>query len=100
MNQREFNEEVGRRIRERRLRAGLTQEDLGDAVDLARTSVTNFENGNQSVTLWLALRLSIVLDCLAEDLIPSSADELGIGMPADMTPKTAALLRRLSVAAQ
>jgi DNA-binding XRE family transcriptional regulator len=100
MNQREFNQEVGRRIRERRVRAGLTQEDLGDAVDLARTSVTNFENGNQAVTLWLAYRLSMALDCEADDLIPSSTDELDMGMPADMTPKTAALLRRLSVASQ
>lgn len=94
MEQTEFNVEVGRLVRRERDRARLTQEDLADAVDLGRTSITNIEQGNQTVTLWLALRLAAALNCPLTALIPSGETA---SLPSDMPPRTTALLERLAV---
>lgn len=42
-------EELGNNIRQVRLRAGLTQEQLARAVGLTRTSVNNIEHGRQKL---------------------------------------------------
>src|SRR5438046_750770 len=39
--------EVGRRIRKQRMRRGLTQQELADAIKLTRPSVANIECGRQ-----------------------------------------------------
>jgi transcriptional regulator with XRE-family HTH domain len=47
--------EIGSRIRLARLQAGLTQEDLGDAIDMSTRQVQHYEAGTapQAVTLKL-----------------------------------------------
>lgn len=40
---------VGANVRQARERLGMTQGSLAEATGLARTSITNIENGNQSI---------------------------------------------------
>lgn len=42
-----FNSELGRKIRAARESQKITQEQLGNAVQLSRTSITNIELGRQ-----------------------------------------------------
>lgn len=51
-------EDLGRNIRRARLLAGLTQEQLGRAVGLTRTSVNNIEHGRQKVLVHTLLELA------------------------------------------
>ncbi len=91
--EREYYLEVGRKIRTARKRAELTQQDLADEVDLSRTSITNIENGNQPVSLWL---LNLIADAVARDvieLLPSTSDDGQRELPGDVPAKTAQLIR-------
>ena len=92
---REYRRALGRKIQDARKRAGLTQQDLGDEVNLTRTSITNVERGNQSVSVWLLHQIATALDCAPVDLLPSEHEPDRPGLPADVPAKTAALIRRL-----
>ncbi len=96
MRERECYVEVGRRIREARKRAGMTQQDLGDEVNLSRTSITNIESGNQPVTIWLLHLVSSAVDCALIDLLPTLQEPGQPTFPTDVPPKTAAVLHRLA----
>jgi len=68
--------EIGRRIRDARVGAGLTQDELAGAVGLTRASIANVEAGRQVVD---ALRLALIAkatgmtcDALASVLEPAS----------------------------
>lgn len=65
-----FYEEFGRRLKERRKQAGLTQEDLGNRVGLSRTAITNIELGNQQVHLHRFVLLSSALGIDPQELLP------------------------------
>ena len=65
-------EAVGRRVREARKAAKLTQEDLATRVSLTRTSVTNIEKGRQKVLLHTIFDLASVMKIPANRLIPES----------------------------
>ena len=54
----EFSRAFGRKLRDARTKAGLSQGDLADRVDLSRTSITNIEKGAQHPSLKLALMLA------------------------------------------
>ena len=95
-----FYEEVGRRVRSHRRRADLTQEQLGDEVELARTSITNIEQGNQPVSAWLLSRFASILDCPINDLVPDTADVTrAVPLPSDMPRKAAEVAQRYSAVA-
>jgi transcriptional regulator with XRE-family HTH domain len=96
--EREYGLALGRRIRDARRRLGLTQQDLGDEVNLSRTSITNIENGNQSVTVWLLHLIATATECSPADLVPSGLEERRSTLPTDVPPQTAALIRRLDAA--
>lgn len=67
-----FYREVGRRIREvRENDRGLTQAELGAAVALNRTSITNIELGRQKVLLHKFVEISNALSVEPQTLIPS-----------------------------
>lgn len=100
MEEREYSLEVGRRIRDARRSAGLTQEDLGDEVNLSRTSITNIENGNQPVTVGLLYLVAAAVACDPVELLPSAAETRRSALPTDVPPKTAAVIRRLAAAAR
>lgn len=91
---------IGRRIREARLRAGMTQAALGDAVGLARTSMTNIESGNQQPTIHALWRMSDALKVSPCDLLPEwpRRSSSTVSLPKDVPDATRAVLERLAAA--
>jgi len=67
-----FYKEVGRRIRKERMERGLTQEELGAAVSLTRTSITNIERGRQKVTLQTFANIVGALGLAPTALLPEN----------------------------
>lgn len=68
-----FYEELGRRVREAREAAGLTQEELAQRVELSRASVANIERGNQRVALHKFVELAQALGVEPLRLLPRPA---------------------------
>lgn len=64
-----FNSHVGDIIKHRREKAGVTQQELGKALNLSRFSVSNIENGNQSLSFFqacvVAKYLNVPIDTFA-----------------------------------
>lgn len=52
--------------------AGLTQQDLANAIGLSRTSITNIEKGRQGVSIITLYELSEVLKVKPERLLPDA----------------------------
>lgn len=75
LNEPQFYQEVGRRIRKERRERRMTQEDLGKAVGLTRTSVTNIERGRQKILLHTLADFSTALGISAARLLPESSVE-------------------------
>lgn len=63
-------------LRQLRLDAGLTQEQLGFEADLRRTYVSVLELGQQQPSLTTILKLACALGCSASDLIAKVEAEL------------------------
>lgn len=59
----------GRVLRRLRLRAGLTQEQLGFEADLRRTYISILELGQQQPSLMTILKLAGALKCSGQELI-------------------------------
>lgn len=55
-------------VRERRARAGMTQEELADACGVSRQSINSIERGKYVPSLSLALKLAQVFACATDDL--------------------------------
>jgi transcriptional regulator with XRE-family HTH domain len=72
-NSRSFDEALGLRIREAREKAKLKQEQLGKAVGLSRTSITNIERGRQGVQVYLLVRIAQELGRSPAELLPGSS---------------------------
>jgi transcriptional regulator with XRE-family HTH domain len=68
-----FYEELGKKIQGLRIRAGLTQEDLGAALrpPLTRASVANIENAKQRVLAHTIIMIAEALDVPIDRLLPS-----------------------------
>ena len=60
--------EVRNHIKEYRLRRGMSQEELGRAVDVSRQSINAIERGRYTPSLGLALRFARLFDCSLEEL--------------------------------
>ena len=73
-----FYAEVGRRVREARLRRKprLTQQSLADMVCLTRTSITNLEKGRQKFLLHTLADIAKVLQVEAASLLPEAQADL------------------------
>lgn len=67
--------DFGKRLREARQKASLTQEVLGQHVGLTRTSITNIEAGRQPVNLDLLYRLAAALQSDPRDLLPARSPQ-------------------------
>lgn len=63
---------IGERIRDARVRLGLTQEALGDLVGIGRTSITNIERGQQRLPVHLLISVAVALGQRPADLIPEA----------------------------
>jgi transcriptional regulator with XRE-family HTH domain len=68
-----FYRDVGQLIAIARRRRNLTQEQLADAVGLARTSITNIEKGRQKVLLHTICDVAAVLRVEPIQLFPSES---------------------------
>lgn len=75
VNEQQFYQEVGRRIRKERKDRHITQEDLGKAVGLTRTSVTNIERGRQKLLLHTLADCSAALGVAIARLLPEASVE-------------------------
>lgn len=69
-------EEMGQRIRSLRKQLRLTQDELAQRVGLTRTSITNIENGNQTVPVHLVYELCKALGTTPTALLPDPAELL------------------------
>src|SRR3954451_6514586 len=60
---------LGARIREVRLKRGLSQQALAERVGIPQTHVSAMELGIQFPNLLTVLRLAVALECKANDLV-------------------------------
>ncbi len=72
--------DFSRRLREIRLSRGMTQRDVGDALEIVANRISNWENGFGMPTLAMFRKLCLVLNCPPGDLLglshaPLSSDE-------------------------
>jgi transcriptional regulator with XRE-family HTH domain len=94
-----FYVEIGRRLRAARIELGITQVDLGSAVDLSRTSITNIELGNQQPSLYAFVRMCDVLGKSPAELLkdlPVNGDLESPRFPDDVPEVTRETLTNLS----
>jgi transcriptional regulator with XRE-family HTH domain len=70
-----FYTEVGRRIRDYRNKAGMTQEGLGRLLSppTTRVSVANIEGGHQRILLHTFVQLAAALNVEVTDILPPKA---------------------------
>jgi transcriptional regulator with XRE-family HTH domain len=67
-----FDLAYGQRLKEARVAAGLSQAELGRAVDLTRSSITNIEAGRQGTGAEMIVRLATVLAVSVQWLLTGS----------------------------
>jgi transcriptional regulator with XRE-family HTH domain len=60
---------VGKRIREERLRAGLTLEALSEQADISRSFLAYIENNGRKASLWTVERIAAALHISPADLL-------------------------------
>lgn len=65
-----FYEEIGERIRQKRIEAGINQEVFSQLLDLTRGSVVNIEKGRQRPSLYLLITISQIIGVDYIDLVP------------------------------
>ena len=75
INEESFYVDVGKLICAARKKQKMTQESLGNAISLTRTSITNIERGRQKLLLHTLAKIADVLGVAIAQLLPvSSAD--------------------------
>jgi transcriptional regulator with XRE-family HTH domain len=67
---RRFYRDVGSRVRTARTGANLTQDELAELVDVARSSIANLEAGRQRIPLHLFALIAEKLGVPATELFP------------------------------
>ena len=67
-----FYQQFGKKLRQTRRGAGLSQADLAIALGLTRTSISNIENGRQGVPLCTFGKMVQVLKVQPGALLPAS----------------------------
>lgn len=65
----DFLQFVGENIKNKRIKKGLTQDELSERISIGRTSVTNIESGRQDTTITTLLHIAMVLDCEPSELL-------------------------------
>jgi transcriptional regulator with XRE-family HTH domain len=68
-----FYKEFGSRLQRARKKAGLTQKQVAERVELARTSITNIERGSQHIALHQLYQLAAVVGQEPTALLPDQA---------------------------
>jgi Zn-dependent peptidase ImmA (M78 family)/DNA-binding XRE family transcriptional regulator len=95
-------EELGRRLRRARERAGITQGEAGQALDLDDTAVAKIERGRRRVGALELKHLASLYRVPVDDLLEDSSSELEVPLKialranaAALGPKAEAMKRRL-----
>lgn len=93
-------EELGRRLRQSRERAGVTQGEAGRALNLDDTAVAKIERGKRGVGALELKRLAALYRVPVEDLLEDRPSELEVPLkmragPQSLGPKAEAMKRRL-----
>lgn len=70
-----FYTEIAERIKTERLRKKITQEDLGDLLELSRASVINLEKGRHRPSIYQLILISRFLKVDYSRLIPISSEK-------------------------
>ena len=68
---------MGERLAEHRVKADITQAELGDLIGCNRTSIYKMELGERKITVLEAILLCFHLGIDLEDLIPHRDDVIG-----------------------
>lgn len=89
-------------MRQTRRSAGLTQEQLANALALERTTITNIEAGKQSISLFQLYSIARVLDTRPEALLPhfDPEPELDSGLPGKYEKIREAILSNIGARSQ
>lgn len=80
------------RIRELRIAAGLSQQALGDAINVSKVTISDLERGNMGLNLDYMERIAIALGVTAPELLPRRLN------PYDLTPDARDLVDRYNAA--
>jgi transcriptional regulator with XRE-family HTH domain len=62
-------EVFGRRLREVRMKRGMTQQSLAEVAGMSEPYISNMEHGLKVPSLTTILRLAVALDCKVMDLV-------------------------------
>lgn len=66
----EIRSKIGNKIRTRRMSIRMTRKAFGEALEFSQASISNIENGKQSLTAEKLWHVALVLRCPPSDLIP------------------------------
>lgn len=72
----DYNKIIGQRIKNARLKAGLTQEKLAEAVDLSVQHLSKVENGRKGLTLATATRITNALGITLDLLVHEQSNDM------------------------
>lgn len=64
------DEVIGALIRARREKVGMSQPELGAAIDVGPMQISKYESGQSSITLVKLVKIAEALKCKTLDLIP------------------------------
>ncbi|WP_368933619.1 helix-turn-helix transcriptional regulator [Brevundimonas naejangsanensis] len=67
--------EIGRRLRQARLRLSLTQEEVGAQIGVTHQMIQKYERGETRLTLSTLARLRSILRIEADDILPPLRDD-------------------------
>lgn len=71
-----INEEIGQRIKDRRIAIGMTQYELAQKLGYSgKSMISLIEAGKRPLYVWQIAPLCIALDCTIEDLIDKGLSE-------------------------
>jgi putative transcriptional regulator len=70
-----MNSKISNQIKEYRIKAELTQQELAEKVDVSRQSIISIEKGHYIPSLTLALRFSNLFKCPTDKLFKLIEEE-------------------------
>lgn len=65
---------LGRKIKYRREESGLTQRQLGKAINYSYSQISKFERGDRDLNLIVAFDMAEAMDCSVEDFLPEEGN--------------------------
>lgn len=72
----ELDQKIGARLRSIRIKAEMTQAEVGKKLGIAYAQIQKYEYGQNRVSLSTAVRLADILECKVIDFIPEHAGDV------------------------